>query len=70
MKRRPAIIAYEIANNRTRRRVYRILLEWRMEGQRSVHECRLLAWLAPRRPASARGLARVDGLSRELLEIN
>lgn len=94
MKRRPAIIAYDIANNRTRRRVYRLLLEWRMEGQRSVHECRLteaeatelfvqlaetidqdsdrllLAWLAPRRPASARGLARVDGLSRELLEIN
>lgn len=94
MKRRPAIIAYDIASNRTRRRVYRILREWRLEGQRSVHECRLseaeatelfvqlaetidhdsdrllLAWLATRRPAAARGLGRVDGLSRELLQIN
>jgi len=41
MKRRPAIVAYDISDHRTRRRVLRILREWRLDGQRSVHECLL-----------------------------
>lgn len=43
MLRRPAIIAYDISSNRTRRLVHRILLEWRLDGQKSVHECLLSA---------------------------
>lgn len=38
---RPCVIAYDIACNRTRRRVLRVLREWRLDGQKSVHECRL-----------------------------
>ena len=41
MNRRLAVIAYDIESHRTRRRVHRILREWRLDGQRSVHECRL-----------------------------
>lgn len=36
-----AVIAYDIGSNRTRRRVLRVLREWRLDGQKSVHECRL-----------------------------
>ncbi|MDQ2694747.1 MAG: CRISPR-associated endonuclease Cas2 [Pseudomonadota bacterium] len=39
MTRRPAVIAYDISSDSTRRRIYRILLEWRLDGQKSVHEC-------------------------------
>ena len=41
MGRRPAIIAYDISSNKTRRQVRRTLLEWRVDGQLSVHECLL-----------------------------
>jgi CRISPR-associated protein Cas2 len=41
MERRPAVIAYDIADNRTRRAALRILREWRLDGQLSVHECLL-----------------------------
>lgn len=44
MRRRPAIIAYDISNPLRRRRVHRKLLQWRIDGQKSVHEC----LLAPR----------------------
>jgi CRISPR-associated protein Cas2 len=43
MQRRIAIIAYDISSNRIRRRVHKILLEWRLDGQKSVHECPLYA---------------------------
>ncbi|HRQ65971.1 MAG TPA: CRISPR-associated endonuclease Cas2 [Xanthomonadaceae bacterium] len=36
-----AVIAYDIANNRRRRAVLRVLREWRIDGQYSAHECRL-----------------------------
>jgi len=39
MDRRPAVIAYDIADARVRRAALRILREWRLDGQRSVHEC-------------------------------
>ena len=39
MSRHPVIIAYDISADQTRRRVYKILLEWRLDGQKSVHEC-------------------------------
>jgi CRISPR-associated protein Cas2 len=39
MTRKPAIVAYDISANRTRRQVHKILLEWRLDGQKSVHEC-------------------------------
>ncbi|ESQ13519.1 MAG: CRISPR-associated endonuclease Cas2 [Thiohalocapsa sp. PB-PSB1] len=41
MSRRPAVIAYDIGDNRDRRAALRILREWRLDGQRSVHECLL-----------------------------
>lgn len=41
MPRRPAVIAYDIRDDRTRRAALRILREWRLDGQRSVHECLL-----------------------------
>lgn len=43
MKRRPAVIAYDIECHCTRRQVLRVLREWRLDGQKSVHECRLTA---------------------------
>jgi CRISPR-associated protein Cas2 len=41
MSRRPAVVAYDIRSNRTRRAVLRVLREWRVDGQLSVHECLL-----------------------------
>jgi len=41
LKPRPIVIAYDISKNKTRSRVYKILKEWRIDGQKSVHECRL-----------------------------
>lgn len=38
---RPIVIAYDIHNNKTRAQIYKILTEWRLGGQKSVHECRL-----------------------------
>jgi CRISPR/Cas system-associated endoribonuclease Cas2 len=38
---RTAVIAYDIASNRRRRAVLRVLREWRIDGQYSAHECRL-----------------------------
>lgn len=41
MKRKPAIIAYDISSPLRRRRVQKRLQEWRLDGQKSVHECLL-----------------------------
>lgn len=41
MQRRPAVIAYDIAHPLRRRRVYKRLMQWRIDGQKSVHECLL-----------------------------
>ncbi|OOC10838.1 MULTISPECIES: CRISPR-associated endonuclease Cas2 [Thioalkalivibrio] len=41
MRRRPAIIAYDISSPLRRRRVHRQLVQWRIDGQKSVHECLL-----------------------------
>jgi len=38
---RPVVFAYDISKNKTRKKVYKILKEWRLDGQKSVHECRL-----------------------------
>lgn len=35
------IIAYDVADNRRRRAVLQLLRRWRIDGQLSVHECRL-----------------------------
>ena len=40
-KTRPIIVAYDISANKTRAKVLKILREWRLDGQKSVHECRL-----------------------------
>ena len=37
----PCIVAYDIRSNKIRRRVLRTLRQWRIDGQKSVHECRL-----------------------------
>lgn len=39
--RKPVVFAYDITKNKTRRKVLRILKAWRLDGQKSVHECRL-----------------------------
>ncbi len=41
MGRRPAVIAYDISKDAVRRAALRILREWRIDGQLSVHECLL-----------------------------
>jgi len=40
-KFRPVVFAYDIHKNKTRNKVFKILKEWRLDGQKSVHECRL-----------------------------
>ncbi len=42
--RKAVVIAYDIADRKSRNRVLRILKEWRIDGQKSVHEC----WLTIR----------------------
>jgi CRISPR-associated protein Cas2 len=39
--RRLAIIAYDIVSNRRRRAALAVCRRWRLDGQLSVHECRL-----------------------------
>ncbi len=34
--RYPAIVAYDISDNRRRQQVFRVLKDWRIEGQKSV----------------------------------
>lgn len=41
MKRKPAVIAYDIQSNKRRRQVFRILKQWRLDAQYSVFECKL-----------------------------
>jgi len=41
MKRKPAVIAYDIRSNKRRRRVFRILKQWKLDAQYSVFECSL-----------------------------
>lgn len=43
MKRRNALIAYDISSNQRRRKVYRCLQAWRLSSQYSVFECSLSA---------------------------
>ena len=38
---RPVVVAYDISENRLRAKIYKILKQWRLGGQKSVHECRL-----------------------------
>ncbi len=37
----PVVIAYDISDNKNRSKIHRILKEWRLDGQKSVHECKL-----------------------------
>jgi CRISPR-associated protein Cas2 len=39
--RKPVVIAYDVRNSRSRGRILRLLKAWRLEGQKSVHECLL-----------------------------
>ena len=41
MSRRPAIVAYDVSDPANYRQVLRIIKEWRLDGQKSVHECLL-----------------------------
>ncbi len=41
MRRKPAIIAYDISSNKRRRRIHRCLQSWRLDSQYSVFECRI-----------------------------
>ena len=35
---RPIVVAYDISKNKIRAKIYKILKEWRLGGQKSVHE--------------------------------
>jgi len=37
----PVVVAYDISDNKNRAKVFRILKEWKLDGQKSVHECQL-----------------------------
>ncbi len=41
MRRKPAVIAYDIACNKRRRRVFRCLQSWSLDAQYSLFECEL-----------------------------
>lgn len=41
MKRKSAIIAYDISCNKRRRKVFRCLKSWSLDGQYSLFECQL-----------------------------
>ena len=41
MKRKATIIAYDIACNKRRRKVFRCLQAWSLDGQYSLFECQL-----------------------------
>lgn len=41
MRRRPAIIAYDVSCNKRRRRLFRCLQGWSLESQYSLFECNL-----------------------------
>jgi CRISPR-associated protein Cas2 len=40
-KNKPIIVAYDISKDKIRRKIFKILKLWRIDGQKSVHECRL-----------------------------
>jgi len=40
-KYRKIIISYDISDNKIRRSAFKILKNWRIDGQKSVHECLL-----------------------------
>ncbi len=40
-KRKPLIVAYDVSKHKTRRKVFKILKEWKLDGQKSLAECRL-----------------------------
>jgi CRISPR-associated protein Cas2 len=46
MKRRAAVIAYDISSNKRRRHVHRRLQAWRLDSQYSVFECQLSSFEA------------------------
>ncbi len=41
MKRKPAIVAYDIVSYKRRRQLFRCLRTWKLDAQYSVFECRL-----------------------------
>jgi len=43
MKRRPAVISYDISDPKCRKQALQLVRGWRVDGQKSVHEC----WLSP-----------------------
>lgn len=46
--RYPAIVSYDISDNKRRYHALKILKAWRLDGQKSVHECLLSAEEAQR----------------------
>lgn len=41
MRRKPVVISYDVSSDKRRRRMLRILKQWRLDGQYSVCECSL-----------------------------
>jgi len=40
-KYRSVIVTYDISDNKIRTKAFKILKDWRIDGQKSVHECLL-----------------------------
>ena len=38
---KPIIVSYDISKNKVRTKIRKIISEWRLDGQKSVHECLL-----------------------------
>lgn len=41
MRRKSAVIAYDIQSNKRRRQLFRVLKQWKLDAQYSVFECKL-----------------------------
>ena len=41
MRRKPVLIAYDVSSNKRRRRMFKVLKQWKLDAQYSVFECRL-----------------------------
>ena len=41
MQLNPFLICYDITDDKTRKKIFTIMKSWRIDGQKSVHECRL-----------------------------
>lgn len=56
----PAVVAYDIKSNNKRAKMLKILKKWRLDGQKSVHECLLSQQQAQNLFADLKSIADAD----------